>query len=124
MHITSDIYYRFATTVVEAKILNVNNEASEVLFDVTLPDAAFITAFTIPRTSNKFNILVNIQKNALVVFKLKYQELLRRTLGSYHHVIYVDPGQPIEDFEIKVFISEFRDIVKLSVPPLEGKTEI
>ncbi|XP_052059425.1 inter-alpha-trypsin inhibitor heavy chain H3-like [Mytilus californianus] len=161
MHITSDIYFRFATTVVEAKILNINPVASEVLFDMTLPDAAFITAFTMeiggrryagdvkekekakqqfeeaksrgesaghiaaaPRTSNKFNILVNIQKNALVVFKLKYQELLRRTLGSYHHVIYVDSGQPIEDFRIKVLISESRDIVNLSVPPLEGNTEI
>ncbi|VDI13628.1 Hypothetical predicted protein [Mytilus galloprovincialis] len=46
MHISSDIYFRFATTVVETKILNVNQEASEVMFDMTLPDSAFITGFT------------------------------------------------------------------------------
>ncbi|XP_052059426.1 inter-alpha-trypsin inhibitor heavy chain H3-like [Mytilus californianus] len=161
MHISSDIYFRFATTVVETKILNVNQEASEIMFDMTLPDSAFITGFTMeiggkryagnvkekekakrqfeeaksrgesaghiaasPRTSNKFNILVNVEKNALVVFKLKYQELLRRSLGSYHHVIYVDPGQIVEDFEIKVFISESREIIDLTMPPLEGKTKI
>ncbi|XP_052059424.1 inter-alpha-trypsin inhibitor heavy chain H3-like [Mytilus californianus] len=159
MHISSDIYFRFATTVVETKILNVNQEASEIMFDMTLPDSAFITGFTMemagkryagnvkekekakrqfaeaksrgesaghiaasPRTSNKFNILVNVEKNALVVFKLKYQELLRRTLGSYHHVIYVDPGQIVEDFRIKVSISESREIIDLTIPPLEGKT--
>ncbi|CAC5406692.1 Inter-alpha-trypsin inhibitor heavy chain H3 [Mytilus coruscus] len=161
MHISSDIYFRFATTVVETKILNVNLEASEIMFDMTLPDSAFITGFTMeiggkryagnvkekerakrqfeeaksrgesaghiaasPRTSNKFNILVNVEKNALVVFKLKYQELLRRSLGSYHHVIYVDPGQIVKDFEIKVFISESREIIDLTMPPLEGKTKI
>ncbi|XP_071156746.1 inter-alpha-trypsin inhibitor heavy chain H3-like isoform X1 [Mytilus edulis] len=161
MHISSDIYFRFATTVVETKILNVNQEASEVMFDMTLPDSAFITGFTMeiggkryagnvkekekakkqfeeaksrgesaghiaasPRTSNKFNILVNVERNASVVFKLKYQELLKRTLGSYHHVIYVDPGQIVEDFEIKVYISESRDIIDLSIPPLDGKTKV
>ncbi|CAC5406697.1 unnamed protein product [Mytilus coruscus] len=161
MQISSDIYFRFATTVVETKILNVNQEASEIMFDMTLPDSAFITGFTMeiggkryagnvkekekakrqfeeaksrgesaghiaasPRTSNKFNILVNVEKNASVVFKLKYQELLRRNLGSYHHVIYVDPGQIVEDFEIKVFISESREIIDLTIPPLDGKTKV
>ena len=80
--------------------------------------------FYSPRTSNKFNILVNVERNASVVFKLKYQELLKRTLGSYHHVIYVDPGQIVEDFEIKVYISESRDIIDLSIPPLDGKTKV
>ncbi|XP_063422083.1 inter-alpha-trypsin inhibitor heavy chain H3-like [Mytilus trossulus] len=77
-----------------------------------------------PRTSNKFNILVNVEKNALVIFKLKYQEMLRRSLGSYQHVIYVDPGQIVEDFEIKVHISESREIIDLTMPPLDGKTKI
>ncbi|XP_063438877.1 inter-alpha-trypsin inhibitor heavy chain H3-like isoform X2 [Mytilus trossulus] len=158
MHISSDIYFRFATTVVETKILNVNQEAAEIMFDMTLPDSAFITGFTMeiggqryagnvkekekakkqfeeaksrgesaghiaasPRTSNKFNILVNVEKNALVIFKLKYQELLKRSLGSYQHVIYVDPGQIVKDFKIKVFISESREIIDLTMPPLEGK---
>ncbi|XP_076107751.1 inter-alpha-trypsin inhibitor heavy chain H3-like [Mytilus galloprovincialis] len=131
------------------------------MFDMTLPDSAFITGFTMeiggkryagnvkekdkakrqfeeaksrgesaghiaasPRTSNKFNILVNVEKNALVIFKLKYQEMLRRSLGSYQHVIYVDPGQIVEDFEVKVHISESREIIDLTMPPLEGKTKI
>ncbi|XP_071165775.1 inter-alpha-trypsin inhibitor heavy chain H3-like [Mytilus edulis] len=157
MHISSDIYFRFATTVVETKILNSNQEASEIMFDMTLPDSSFITGFTMeiggkryagnvkendktkkqfevakrrgesachiaasPRTTNKFNILVNVEKNALVIFKLKYQELLKRTLCSYQHVIHLDPGQIVEDFKLKVCISESREIIDLTMPPLEG----
>ncbi|VDI69569.1 Ca-activated chloride channel homolog [Mytilus galloprovincialis] len=178
MHISSDIYFRFATTVVETKILNSNQEASEIMFDMTLPDSSFITGFTMeiggkryagnvkendkakkqfevakrrgesaghiaasgiytyndfsiiysianiyfntPRTTNKLNILVNVEKNALVIFKLKYQELLKRTLCSYQHVIHLDPGQIVEDFKLKVCISESREIIDLTMPPLEG----
>ncbi|CAG2189696.1 unnamed protein product [Mytilus edulis] len=136
MHISSDIYFRFATTVVKTKILNEiggkryagnvkEKDKAKRQFEEAKSrgeSAGHIAAS--PRTSNKFNILVNVEKNALVIFKLKYQEMLRRSLGSYHHVIYVDPGQIVEDFEIKVHISESREIIDLTMPPLKGKTKI
>ena len=46
MHVTSDIKYRFATTLVVSKVLNANPKAEEVMFDITLPTEAFITNFT------------------------------------------------------------------------------
>ncbi|CAG2189698.1 unnamed protein product [Mytilus edulis] len=148
MHITSDIYYRFATTVVEAKILNVNNEASEVLFDVTLPDAAFITAFTMEIGGKRYAGDVKEKEKAKQQFEEaqsrgesaghiaaallnsleqpsgKRSAVLGKKIKTKQKLFCKNPGQPIEDFEIKVFISESRDIVNLSVPPLEGKTEI
>ncbi|CAC5406689.1 unnamed protein product [Mytilus coruscus] len=57
MHISSDIYFRFATTVVETKILNVNQEASEIMFDMTLPDSAFITGFTMDKDAGDILVL-------------------------------------------------------------------
>jgi hypothetical protein len=36
--------------------------------------------------------------------------------GEYEHIIYIDPGQIIEDFQIDVSIQESREITKVSVP--------
>ena len=53
-------------------------------------------------------------------FNLTYQELLERVYGEYEHIIYIDPGQIIEDFQIDVSIQESREITKVSVPPLRN----
>lgn len=45
MHIKSDIKFRFATTLVTSKVANSAKTPVEAHFQVTLPDAAFITAF-------------------------------------------------------------------------------
>lgn len=42
---SSEIDYRFAKTVVTSKVVNKEPTASEALFDLTLPNEAFITAF-------------------------------------------------------------------------------
>ena len=68
-----------------------------------------------PRETNKFNIRINVEAESIAIFRLTYQELLKRTTGSYHHVIFVDPGEPIEDFNIQVDIQESRDITQLKV---------
>lgn len=47
LHIKSDIRYRFATTLVTSKIVNPSNQAHQTTFEVTLPNEAFITNFTL-----------------------------------------------------------------------------
>ncbi|XP_052059439.1 inter-alpha-trypsin inhibitor heavy chain H3-like [Mytilus californianus] len=157
LHVQSDIRYRFATTLVTSTVANSDNKSVEAKFDVTLPDAAFITEFVMeidgqlypgeinekekakkkyetakkkgqtagivsqkPRHTNRFSVDVNIAAESTVTFNLTYQELLERVYGEYEHIIYIDPGQIVEDFKIDVAIHESRDITKVSVPPIRN----
>ncbi|XP_061168934.1 inter-alpha-trypsin inhibitor heavy chain H4-like [Saccostrea echinata] len=45
LQVTSEIDFRFAKTVVTSKVVNKEPVASEAVFDLTLPNEAFITAF-------------------------------------------------------------------------------
>jgi hypothetical protein len=63
---------------------------------------------------------VNVAAESKVTFNLTYQELLERVYGEYEHIIYIDPGQIIEDFQIDVSIEESKEITKVSVPPLRN----
>lgn len=47
LHIYSDITFRFATTTVTSRIKNVDMKSREAIFDVTLPNEAFITNLTL-----------------------------------------------------------------------------
>ncbi|XP_076107906.1 inter-alpha-trypsin inhibitor heavy chain H3-like isoform X2 [Mytilus galloprovincialis] len=157
MHIESDVKFRFATTLVTSKVANSAKTPIEAHFEVTLPDAAFITEFIMeidgrtypgeinekakakekydtakkrgqsaghvsqkPRHTNRFSVDVNIAAESKVTFNLTYQELLERVYEEYEHIIYVDPGQIVEDFRIDVYLQESRDITKVSVPPLRN----
>ncbi|XP_063421441.1 inter-alpha-trypsin inhibitor heavy chain H3-like [Mytilus trossulus] len=157
LHIQSDIRYRFATTLVTSTVANSDNKSVEAKFDVTLPDAAFITEFVMeidgqlysgvinekkrakkkyettkkkgqtagivsqkPRHANRFSVDVNVAAESSVTFNLTYQELLERVYGEYEHIIYIDPGQIVEDFTIDVAIHESRDITEVSVPPIRN----
>ncbi|XP_076107954.1 inter-alpha-trypsin inhibitor heavy chain H3-like [Mytilus galloprovincialis] len=157
LHVQSDIRYRFATTLVTSTVANSDNKSVEAKFDVTLPDAAFITEFVMeidgklypgeinekekakkkyetakkkgqtagivsqkPRHTNRFSVEVNVAAESSITFNLTYQELLERVYGEYEHIIYIDPGQIVEDFKIDVAIHESRDITKVSVPPIRN----
>ncbi|XP_052059435.1 inter-alpha-trypsin inhibitor heavy chain H3-like isoform X7 [Mytilus californianus] len=157
MHIKSDVKFRFATTLVTSKVANSAKTPVEAHFEVTLPDAAFITEFVMeidgqmypgeinekakakekydtakekgqsaghvaqkPRHTNRFSVDVNVAAESKVTFNLTYQELLERVYEQYEHIIYVDPGQIVEDFKIDVYIHESRNITKVSVPPLRN----
>ncbi|XP_063438871.1 inter-alpha-trypsin inhibitor heavy chain H3-like [Mytilus trossulus] len=157
MHIKSDVKFRFATTLVTSKVANSAKASVEAHFEVTLPDAAFITEFVMeidgqvypgeinekakakekydtakekgqsaghvaqkPRHTNRFSVDVNVAAESKVTFNLTYQELLERVYEQYEHIIYVDPGQIVEDFRINVYLHESRDITKVSVPPLRN----
>ncbi|XP_041349325.1 inter-alpha-trypsin inhibitor heavy chain H3-like [Gigantopelta aegis] len=159
LHIISDIKFRFATTLISSRIANPNNVSADVTFDVTLPNTAFISNFTLykiegkvypvtvkekaeakkeydrakqrgktaghvskrVRESNKFRVEVNVAATTKVTFNLTYEEVLKRRLGTYQHVIFVDPGQPVEDLKIDVALQESRDIISLRVPPIKNE---
>ena len=47
LHVVSDIKYRFATTKVTSRVKNSGERSREAIFDVTLPNEAFITNLTL-----------------------------------------------------------------------------
>ncbi|XP_061166914.1 inter-alpha-trypsin inhibitor heavy chain H4-like [Saccostrea echinata] len=157
LHVTSEIDFRFAKTVVTSKVVNKEPVAREAVFDLTLPNEAFITAFKLiingkeihgkvkekeqakqefeaakakgqsaghivakPRETNKFQIQVNVAAQEKVTFELTYRELLRRTKGLYNHVIYINPGQVVDDLKINVLIKESRNITTIKTPPIKN----
>ena len=75
-----------------------------------------------PRETNAFQIMVNVAAMEKVTFELTYQELLKRTKGRYSHVIYVNPGQVVDDMSVEVAIKESRDLTSLRVPPIKNDT--
>ncbi|XP_062581867.1 inter-alpha-trypsin inhibitor heavy chain H3-like [Saccostrea cucullata] len=157
LHVTSEIDFRFAKTVVTSKVVNKEPGAREAVFDLTLPNEAFITAFKLtingteingkvkekeqakqefeaakakgqsaghivakPRETNKFQIQVNVAAQEKVTFELTYRELLTRTKGLYNHVIYINPGQVVDDLKINVLIKESRNITTIKTPPIRN----
>ena len=47
LHVVSDIKYRFSTTQVTSRVKNSDETPREAIFDVTLPNEAFITNLTL-----------------------------------------------------------------------------
>ena len=70
------------------------------------------------RDARIFKIAVNVAAQSKVTFNLTYQELLTRRFGMYEHVIYIDPGQVVNDMQIEVNINELKKLTVLKVPPL------
>ncbi|XP_069689616.1 inter-alpha-trypsin inhibitor heavy chain H4-like isoform X2 [Periplaneta americana] len=76
------------------------------------------------RDSNRFTVSVNVEPQKKVTFNLTYEELLSRKLGTYKHVINLDPGQIVRDLSVEVHINESADITTLNVPALRTSNEI
>jgi hypothetical protein len=76
------------------------------------------------RNSNRFTVSVNVEPQKKVTFNLTYEELLTRKLGLYNHVINLQPGQEVKDLQVRVLISESRNITILRVPEVRSSNEI
>ncbi|XP_069689638.1 inter-alpha-trypsin inhibitor heavy chain H4-like isoform X2 [Periplaneta americana] len=76
------------------------------------------------RDSKRFTVSVNVEPKKKVTFNLTYEELLSRKLGTYKHVINLDPGQIVRDLSVEVHINESADITTLNVPALRTSNEI
>jgi hypothetical protein len=70
------------------------------------------------RETNQFRVTLKVGPGDGVTFNLTYQEILERRLGYYDHVLYIDPGQAVDDMRVDVSIEENRDITYLHVPPI------
>uniref|UniRef100_K1QRW1 Inter-alpha-trypsin inhibitor heavy chain H3 n=1 Tax=Magallana gigas TaxID=29159 RepID=K1QRW1_MAGGI len=68
---------------------------------------------------SSFQVQVNVEALGEVKFELVYRELLKRTKGYYNHIIYLNPGQLVEDFLITVMITESRTVTYVKIPPLQ-----
>lgn len=76
------------------------------------------------RDSNRFTVSVNVEPQKKVTFNLTYEELLTRKLGLYNHVINLQPGQEVQDLQVRVLISESRNVTILQVPEVRSGNEI
>ncbi|XP_069822724.1 inter-alpha-trypsin inhibitor heavy chain H3-like isoform X2 [Dendropsophus ebraccatus] len=61
---------------------------------------------SIGRKMENFKISVNVRERATVIFKLTYEELLKRNQGMYQLQLKVKPKQLVEKFQITVDIVE------------------
>ncbi|KAJ9587861.1 hypothetical protein L9F63_018695, partial [Diploptera punctata] len=76
------------------------------------------------RDSNLFTVSVNVEPRRKVTFNLTYEELLIRKLGTYSHVINLDPGQVVLDMSVRVTIQESSRISYLHVPSFRTTNEV
>jgi hypothetical protein len=65
-----------------------------------------------------------VEPHKKIDFTLSYEELLSRHLGTYRHVLNLDPGQIVRDLRVTTRISESSNITSLRVPALRTSNEI
>jgi hypothetical protein len=76
------------------------------------------------RDSKRFALSVNVEPQRKIDFKLTYEEVLSRQLGTYKHVINLDPGQIVNDLKVTTRINESCNITMLRVPALRTSNDI
>uniref|UniRef100_A0A1B6KKL4 VIT domain-containing protein n=1 Tax=Graphocephala atropunctata TaxID=36148 RepID=A0A1B6KKL4_9HEMI len=68
LHITSDIKYRYATTLISSRMVNPTDQAGEAVFYVTLPESAFISEFLMEVKDNVYKAYVKEKEEAKAVY--------------------------------------------------------
>ncbi|XP_049822945.1 inter-alpha-trypsin inhibitor heavy chain H4-like isoform X1 [Aethina tumida] len=76
------------------------------------------------RDSNRFTVNVNVEPESKAIFYLTYEELLQRQLEQYEVVLNIQPGQPVKDLDVKVYIDETRPLKFVRTPALRTGNEI
>nr|XP_039261619.1 inter-alpha-trypsin inhibitor heavy chain H3-like [Styela clava] len=71
--------------------------------------------------SKIFQTSLNLRGDEDVVYQIKYQQPLVRSVGRYHHEINVQPGQAVKSFDIEINIWESLPLSDLKV--LNFRTE-
>ncbi|XP_075713583.1 inter-alpha-trypsin inhibitor heavy chain H2 isoform X2 [Rhinoderma darwinii] len=62
-----------------------------------------------------FKADLHVPGGTKVQFELHYQEVLQRSLGSYEHVLYLQPGRLAKHFEVDIYVLEPEGISTLNV---------
>ncbi|KAM4748918.1 inter-alpha-trypsin inhibitor heavy chain H2 [Rhinophrynus dorsalis] len=63
-----------------------------------------------------FKAELNVPPGTKVQFEINYQEALRRKLGVYEHVVYVQPGRLAKHLEVDIYITEPEGFSFVNVP--------
>jgi len=71
------------------------------------------------RNANQIVVTVNVEPRGKAKFRLTYEDLLKRHLSKYQHVIHVNLDQVVEDFQIQVNINESLPVIQVHVPELK-----
>ncbi|GAB1610667.1 inter-alpha-trypsin inhibitor heavy chain H5-like [Argonauta hians] len=74
-----------------------------------------------PRETSFFQVRINAPAGARCVFSLTYEEMLIRRGGKYEPVLYLHPGNVVDDLHIIVKIHETRPLIDLKVPAIRGE---
>ncbi|CAH2275549.1 inter-alpha-trypsin inhibitor heavy chain H2 [Pelobates cultripes] len=64
----------------------------------------------------KFKAELTVPSGTKVEFEIHYQETIRRNLGVYQHVVYLQPGRLAKHFEADIYITEPQGISSVNVP--------
>ena len=71
------------------------------------------------RDVNQITMRSNLKAASKIEFTLTYEELLKRHISRYEHIIHIRPGQIVEDYKVNVFINESLPINYINVPELK-----
>lgn len=66
------------------------------------------------RGCHLFRAEVVLRPNTKADFNLTYQELLQRRLGVYEHMVFLNPGQVVNDLRVDVKIRESVEILNVT----------
>jgi len=64
-------------------------------------------------------VSVNVEARGKAKFRLTYEDLLKRHLSRYQHIIHINLDQVVEDFKVQIFINESLPVVRVHVPDLK-----
>ncbi|XP_044268675.1 inter-alpha-trypsin inhibitor heavy chain H4-like [Tribolium madens] len=76
------------------------------------------------RDSKTFTVSVNIEPQSKVIFRLTYEEFLKRQFGKYELCINIYPGQVVDDLSVKVRINENRPLKFIKTPSVRPGNDI
>ena len=71
------------------------------------------------RDVNQITVRSNLKPGSKMEFTLVYEELLKRHISRYEHIIHVHPGQIVEDYKVNIYINESLPIANIKVPELK-----
>ncbi|XP_045166399.2 inter-alpha-trypsin inhibitor heavy chain H3-like [Mercenaria mercenaria] len=100
LHIRTDIQFRFATTLVTSRVANPANYSQETVFDVILPQEAFISNFTLEINGVVYPGIVKDKNKA----KKEYEEAKKKgqTTG-----IVSQERRDTRTFKVKITVAAF-----------------
>ena len=71
------------------------------------------------RNVNHITVQSNLKAASKILFILTYEELLKRHISRYEHIIHIRPGQLVENYKVNVYINESLPITYITIPELK-----